>query len=276
MKYKLLGPLEVTHDQHIYTPRAPKVKKVLALLLLRANQVVPLDAFIEELWGEKSPQTAVTTTQTYVYHLRKSLARAVGPEKAEEIVRTAAPGYVLQVEESSLDITAFDSLMAGAQVSATAEDFRTTARYAKEALALWTGSPLAGVECGNVLHGYVVNLEERHIAAQELRVRSEMHLGNHRELIADLRSLVTAHPLNEWFHGQLITALHRSGRRSEALHAYQKVRDLLRRELGLEPSPELWQLHQEILAADVRARAPHPRLPLPPRPAARRASAPAL
>ncbi|NGO67603.1 AfsR/SARP family transcriptional regulator [Streptomyces boncukensis] len=286
MEFKLLGPLEVTYERHLCTPHAPKVKKVLALLLLRANHVVGLDAFIEELWGDKSPNTAITTTQTYVYHLRKALGGAAGQKAAEQIVRTAAPGYVLKAGDEEIDIKKFDSLVVRAQATAAAEDFHRTARYADEALSLWTGAPLADVECGNVLRGYAVNLEEQYLSAQEMRIRAEMQLGNHRKMIADLRSLVAAHPLNEWFHGQLITALHRSGRRSEALRAYQHVRELLRRELGLEPSPELWQLHQRILAADTgdtagtagtagtRARAPHDRVPLSPAGSARRASAP--
>ncbi|WP_328685251.1 AfsR/SARP family transcriptional regulator [Streptomyces sp. NBC_01261] len=275
MEFKLLGPLEATHEGHICTPRAPKVKKVLALLLLRANQVVGLDTFIEELWGDKSPQTAITTTQTYVYHLRRSLGRSVGADQAEKIIRTAAPGYVLTADDNDIDIPQFDSLITRAQLAATAEDFRESARNAKKALSLWTGAPLAGVERGNILRGYAVNLEERHIAALELRLQAEMRLGNHREIIGELRSLVTVHPLNEWFHSQLITALHKAGRRSEALDAYQNVRDLLRLELGLEPSPELWHLHQEILAADSRVRPPHSRLPLAQRSEIRR-SAPVL
>ncbi|WP_160145190.1 AfsR/SARP family transcriptional regulator [Actinacidiphila yanglinensis] len=230
------------------------MKKLLALLLLRANQVVGLDSFVEELWGDNPPQTAVTTTQTYVYHLRKLITEAK--------VKTAAPGYVLEADEGDVDANRFDSLMARAQLSAAAGDHRATAGHAKEALALWRGTPLAGVDCGNVLRGYAVNLEERHIAALELRVRAEMQLGNYREMIADLRSLVAVHPLNEWFHAQLITALHRVGRRSEALRAYQTVRELLRRELGLEPSQELWQLHQEILASDMRSRATRGRAPM--------------
>ncbi|MFI8931141.1 BTAD domain-containing putative transcriptional regulator [Streptomyces sp. NPDC053474] len=254
MEFKLLGPLEAIHNRRVCTPRAPKVKKVLALLLLRANQVVGLDSFIEELWGDKSPQTAVTTTQTYVYHLRKSLGRAVGPDQAEHLVETAAPGYVLRVDDENIDLKQFDWVISRAQASAKANRFKETARYAEEALALWTGAPLAGVDCGSFLNGYVANLEERHTAALELRVHAEMQLGNYREMIAELRSIVTVHPLNEWFHAQLIMALNMSGRRSEALRAYQTVRDLLRRELGLDPSPELWQLHQEILAADAHGR----------------------
>lgn len=111
-----------------------------------------------------------------------------------------------------------------------------------------------------------------------------MELGNYREMIADLRSLVTVHPLNEWLHAQLIIALNKSGRRSEALHAYQTVRDLLRRELGLEPSLELWRLHQEILAASSRSHPAHGPVPsshglvpsAPRRSPAHRASVPAL
>ncbi|MFD9480821.1 BTAD domain-containing putative transcriptional regulator [Streptomyces nojiriensis] len=262
MEFKILGPLEVSHNGHLCTPRAPKVKQVLSLLLLRANQVVSLDSFIEELWGEKSPQTAVTTTQTYIYHLRKALIRANDKNQTEEKIRTAAPGYILRAEEGNLDVKRFDSFIARAQSSMAVGEFGRASQYAGQALALWRGAPLAGVDCGNILRGYTVNLEERHIAALELRVRAEMELGNYREMIADLRSLVTVHPLNEWLHAQLIIALNKSGRRSEALHAYQTVRDLLRRELGLEPSLELWRLHQEILAAGSRSHPSHG--PVPP------------
>lgn len=141
MEFKILGPLEVSHNGHLCTPRAPKVKQVLALLLLRANQVVSLDSFIEELWGEKSPQTAVTTTQTYIYHLRKALIRANDKNQTEEKIRTAAPGYILRAEEENLDIKRFDSFIARAQSSMAVGEFGRASQYASQALALWRGAP---------------------------------------------------------------------------------------------------------------------------------------
>jgi DNA-binding SARP family transcriptional activator len=126
----------------------------------------------------------------------------------------------------------------------------------REGLALWRGPALANITPGRLLEGHVAHLEELRIRAIELRIRADSALGRHRELIPELRSLVSAHPLNEWLHGRLIDALHRAGRRGEALMAYRSLRAALNEELGLEPSGELQRLQRQVLTAEQPVRVP--------------------
>ena len=123
----------------------------------------------------------------------------------------------------------------------------------RRGLSLWNGSAMAGVAHGPLLEGHVANLEEQRIRALELRIQAESQLGRHRELIGELRALVTQHPLNEWLHAQLISALHSSGRRGEALQAYHHLRHVLTEQLGLDPSPDLRRLHLQVLAVGSAA-----------------------
>jgi DNA-binding SARP family transcriptional activator len=104
------------------------------------------------------------------------------------------------------------------------------------------------------LEAWCVQLEEQRLRALELRIEADIRLGRHREVVADLRSLVVINPLNEWFHERLIWVLGRSGRRAEALQAYANLRSSLRDELGLEPSQELQRLHQQLIAVAGRSR----------------------
>ena len=120
----------------------------------------------------------------------------------------------------------------------------------RQALQLWRGPALANVLTGRLLESHAVHLEEERLRTLKLRILADAELGRHHALIGELRSLVATYPLNEWFHGQLIAALSRSGRRSEALQAYHSLRQLLRNELGLDPQPELQRLQQEVLSYD--------------------------
>lgn len=252
MEFKVLGPLEITMDGQKFGPGAPKVRKVLALLALRADQMVTVDSLIDEIWGENPPRTCVTTAQTYIYHLRRFLVKITGSPSAENMIETAPPGYILRVEGDGVDARRFDELVAKAQASRAAMRLHDAADQAAAALRLWNGQPLSNVPCGTLLRNHATHLEECRLAATELWVRVNMQLGNHREMIAELRSLVAHHPYNEWFHDQLMTALYQAGRRNDALQAYRNVRTLLRDELGLEPSNALRRLHQEILSATPR------------------------
>ncbi|GAA3343116.1 AfsR/SARP family transcriptional regulator [Amorphoplanes nipponensis] len=250
MKFNVLGPLEVTSEGTDRTPTPPKVRRVLALLLLRANQVVSVDALIEELWGEHPPMSAVTTAQTYIYQLRRSFNRhQVAPQRPEWLV-TTAPGYLMYVDPEQIDAHSFQTMSwQGRQLldnGRTAE----AAAVLRRALDLWRGPALANVLTGRLLESHAVHLEEERLRTLELRILADAELGRHHELIGELRSLVAAHPLNEWFHGQLIAALSRCGRRSEALQAYQNLRVLLHDQLGLDPQPELQRLQREVLTYD--------------------------
>ncbi len=250
LRFNVLGPVEVFHRGRLCTPTAPKVRGVLALLLMRANRLVETSALIEELWGDRPPQSAVTTTQTYIYHLRKLFAREIGPE-GERIFVTRPPGYLVEIGAGQLDMHVFEhQVEQGRNLLATGRPAEA-AQLLAQALRLWRGPALANVAVGQLLEGSVANLEEQRLQATQLRIEACLQLGRHRELIAEMRTLVAQHPLNEWFHAKLILALSRSGRRSESLAVYQHLRHTLDQELGLSPSQELQRLQHEVLTQDA-------------------------
>ncbi|WP_232832248.1 AfsR/SARP family transcriptional regulator [Nocardiopsis sp. FIRDI 009] len=261
MKFTILGTLEVLEGDRVCTPSAPKVLQVLALLLLRANRPLPLEVVVEELWGDSPPKSAVTTAQTYICHLRKVLDQEGLTTREHELLVTRPYGYMFRIGPEQLDALVFQrKLTEGRRLLEEDRPDAASTRLA-EALDLWTGPILAHVARGPVLGAHAIRLEEQRLRALELRIQAEVLLGRDRELIGELRSLVMQYPLNEWFHGQLIRALGRAGRRNEALEAYRRVRTTLTDELGLEPSDELQALHQEVLGATPTALAHWPPRP---------------
>ncbi len=251
-RFNVLGNLEVIHNGRSITPSPPKVRRVLALLVLRANQVVHPDSLIEELWGQTPPKSAITTLQTYIYHLRKEFAEEGLDSSGRELLVTRLPGYTLQVTRHSLDAEVFDRLVRDGHDLLERGCYAQAGALLREALSLWTGPALANVSLGSELEAHAVALEERRMHALQLRIQADMEMGRHRELIGELRLLTATYPLNEWFSSQLITALAQTGRRSDALHAYRKMRAVLRSELGLEPSPDLEQVQRAVLTSAAR------------------------
>ena len=250
MRYNVLGSFEVVSKSGVCTPTAPKVRQVLAVLVLRAKQVVSIDALIEELWEDDPPRSAVTTAQTYIYQLRREFAKLAATEGSWNSLLTRSPGYRLDMDDTQVDASRFDTLLDNGR-SLLDSDEAAAARTLREALALWRGGPmLANVTCGPVLRRYAARFEERYITALELRIAADMKLGRHRELLAELKSLVAEYPFNEWLHAQLIISLQKGGRRGEALQAYQHLRRTLTTELGLEPSADLRRLQSDLLQSD--------------------------
>jgi DNA-binding SARP family transcriptional activator len=248
IRYKILGGLEMVHGGRSLAPSPPKVRRVLALLLVRANTTVHPDSIISELWGTSPPRSAVTTVQTYIYHLRKMfMAEGIDPT-GDDLLATELPGYVLRMEPDALDSDVFERLAdEGGRLLKTGHPDRA-AGLLGEALDMWSGPALANVSLGRSLEAHVVRLEERRVHALQMRIQADLELGKNREVTAELRSHVSTYPLDEVFHGQLIQALARSGRRGDALDAYQDARLTLQEQLGLDPSPDLQQLQREILA----------------------------
>ncbi|WP_158839569.1 AfsR/SARP family transcriptional regulator [Saccharothrix deserti] len=242
-EFRVLGPLEVSHDGRRVPLPAGKARVLLAALLLRANQVVPVDELVERLWDEPQgdPARLKATLHMAVTRLRQSLDEA-------NVVRTAPGGYVADVRPDALDLHRFRAL-AGER------------RFA-EALELWRGEPLSDVR-SDVLHREeVAPLLEERLTVVEQRIDADLAAGRAPELVAQLRSLTRRHPLRERFWGQLVLALYRSDQQAEALAAYRSVSGLLAEELGVDPGPRLQELHQRILAGNLDSATPVP-VPVP-------------
>ncbi|MEU9443065.1 AfsR/SARP family transcriptional regulator [Streptomyces sp. NPDC048304] len=256
MDIEVLGALDARENGVSVTPTAPKPRQVLALLALHADQVVPVASLVEELWGDKPPRSARTTLQTYVLQLRELISAALaqdpepGPRRtAKEVLVTTPGGYMLNTSGGASDIREFDRLAGLGYRAMDAGDFAGAASRLREALALWTGSALAGVQTGAQLEMERKRLEETRLCALDQRIDADLRLGRHRELLGELTVLVSRYRTHETLHGQFMLALHRSGRRSEALDVYQRLRTSLVRELGLEPSAGLSRVQRMILMA---------------------------
>jgi DNA-binding SARP family transcriptional activator len=242
---------------------AGKRRAVLGVLLMKANEVVSTDRLIDEIWGERPPATAPKIVQGHISQLRRLLG-----DEDERLLKTRTPGYVLRLGEGQIDSDRFAASLTRARTALAAGAAREAALTLREALGLWRGPPLAEFAFERFAQEEIGRLEGLRIAALEERIEADLALGESGELITELESLVARHPLRERLHGQLMTALYRSGRQAEALAAYQAARKTLVDELGLEPGPELRELEQAILRQDPsldRTRHPTPRVPPEPR-----------
>ncbi|OSZ58958.1 hypothetical protein OQI_18855 [Streptomyces pharetrae CZA14] len=259
MDIELLGTLAVREQGRSITPTAPKPRQVLALLALHADQVVPVPALIEELWAGTPPRSARTTLQTYVLQLRALISAALEPGDgrqgragrctAKDVLVTLPGGYLLDTGNGTSDVREFDRLVASGTQAMDASDFPRAARLLREALSLWTGPAFADVHGGVQLDTEARRLEETRLCALDQRIEADLRIGRHRELLAELTVLADRYRTHENLHGQFMLALHRSGRRGEALDVYQRLHQTLVRELGLEPSAALRRLQRSILMA---------------------------
>ena len=245
MEFGLLGPLVVRDGTHTVTVSAPQQRVLLAALLLNAGRVVSLDALAEVLWDGESPTGARSALHSAVQRLRATL----GPSGAD-LIETQPPGYLITLEDGQLDVRAFGMLASRGHAAAEAGRWTEAADQLRQALGLWRGEPLADVPSLLLRDREVPPIVDQRLQALATRIDADLQLGRHGEVVAELRQLVAAHPLQEQFHAQLMLSLYRSGRQADALAAFQDVRRVLADELGIDPGPELTVLHQRILAAD--------------------------
>ncbi|MFJ3309416.1 BTAD domain-containing putative transcriptional regulator [Streptomyces sp. NPDC086549] len=256
MDIDVLGTLAVREKGVSITPTAPKPRQVLALLALHADQVVPVGVLTEELWGAEPPRSARPTLQTYILQLRELITVALEDgaddgtddrRSAKDVLLTVPGGYLLKCGEGTSDVREFERLAGTGYRAMDAEDHPQAGRLLREALSLWTGPALADVHAGPHLQTQVKRLEESRLCALDQRIEADLRLGRHRELLAELTVLVSRYPTHESLCGQYMLALYRSGRRGEALDAYQRLRATLVRTLGLEPSAALGKMQRSIL-----------------------------
>ncbi|WAX82222.1 AfsR/SARP family transcriptional regulator [Streptomyces sp. KMM 9044] len=253
MEIQVLGPLSAAVNGDSIVPTAGKPRQVLALLALYPSRVVPVSTLMEEIWGTELPQSAMTTLQTYIMQLRRYLGTAMGPGApgaAKDVLATRHGGYMLQIPPESADVYTYERLVAEGQQAFEEGKDEQAARCFRQALSLWQGPALVDVRLGPVLSIEVTRLEESRLMTIERRIDADLRLGRHAELIAELTDLIARHPQHEGLHAQAMVALYRSGRQASALDVYRKLRTGLIEEIGVEPSPQLQNLHQAMLAVD--------------------------
>jgi DNA-binding SARP family transcriptional activator len=251
IEFHVLGPLEVSRGgRSLSIGRKPAA--LLALLLVHANEVVSTDRLIDGLWGDAPPKSAAKLVQGYVSQLRRSLGVGRGEQDdgAGGAVLTRPAGYVLRLDPRQLDAEHFRTLLDEGRTALAAGAADVASRILRDALKLWRGPPLADFAYEAFAQEEIAQLEELRLIGLEERVEADLALGRHAELVGELEALITRHPLRERLRAQLMLALYRCDRQSEALQAYQEARRLLVEELGLEPSRRLRDLEQAILRQD--------------------------
>ncbi|MGK5551816.1 BTAD domain-containing putative transcriptional regulator [Actinomadura kijaniata] len=273
LRFAVLGPVRAWRNGEPSPEElalgGPQQRALLAALLLRSGRAVPIGTLVASVWGEEPPVRAVGTLRTYVSRLRRVLEN---DRTRPAVLRSAGDGYRLDVPDGALDLTGFDRRVAEAARRTAGGRSRADLDAARllltEALALWSGEPLAGLP-GPFAETQRARLAERRLAARRSRLEIDLELGRYAEAVAELTALTAEHPLREDLHGLLMLALSRDGRQAEALAAYAALHRTLRSELGTDPGPELRRLHARLLAGDPAPPAPGPG------PVARPASLPA-
>ncbi|MEU5839544.1 AfsR/SARP family transcriptional regulator [Streptomyces diacarni] len=249
MRYELLGTLRVAEGDEVRTLGARKIETVLAVLLIRADQVVTFEQIMTEVWGDDLPRRATAGLHVYISQLRKFLSR---PGHRENPVVTRTSGYTLRTDDDELDFRVFLDKVKQGRARVREEQHEEAVECFEEALRLWRGPVLGDLQNGPIADGFAAWLEETRLESVEVLGETQLQLGRHRELVGWLYSLTTEHPLRETFYRQLMLALYRSERQADALRVYQTARARLNEELGLEPCRALQSLHQSILTADAR------------------------
>ncbi|WCN81191.1 AfsR/SARP family transcriptional regulator [Micromonospora sp. LH3U1] len=245
MRFGILGPLRVGGGESTVTAGRDRI--VLAMLLLRAGRLVPVDELIDALWEERPPATARAQLQTCVSRLRRRLAEL---GLAPEIIVTDPAGYGVRTAPTDLDAEDFARGVEAARAAVAAGRLVEARTEFRAALALWRGPALGGIPSRSVRRRAQA-LDEQRLTALEECVDVELRLGQAPELIEELVESVDQHPLRERLRGQLMLALTSVGRQADALAVYREGRRIYADELGIEPGVELQGLHQRVLAGDL-------------------------
>ncbi len=250
LRFTVLGSFRVDRDGQSI-PLGPRLQRtLLAILVVEAGHVVPVDRLIDLLWHEAPPAAAVASLQAYVSQLRRLLEPDRPARAPARVLGTQDPGYVLRIEDDQVDATRFQALARQARLDLAAGEPQAADAAIEAALALWHGEPLVEFTGEPWAVPAVSRLAQSYDLALEDRIDAWLALGRNEQAAAELEAMVTARPLRERRWGQLMVACYRSGRQADALRAYQRCRAVLGEELGLEPGPELKRLEATVLAHD--------------------------
>ncbi len=252
----ILGPVEVSSSEGPIGIDTAKERALLATLAARTPAMVPTGTLIEALWGDDPPATAERTLASHVSRLRRSMGAGA--------VRSEAGGYRLDAD-IDVDASMVSELLEGATAAGAGARADLASRRATQARALWRGEPLLDLADGGVRVGEAARLDELHRRSVAIWIDAELALGHHDAIVGEIESQIAEHPFDEPLWGQLMIALYRGGRQADALRAFERLRTLLRDDLGIDPSPPVARIELQILHQDPRlelvATAPPTNLP---------------
>ncbi|MFD8721816.1 BTAD domain-containing putative transcriptional regulator [Streptomyces sp. NPDC059629] len=246
IRFTVLGAVQVLRDGAVLPTRSPQQQALLAALLLRSGRAASAHELIAAIWGEESPDSALSSLRTYAWRLRQVMEE---DRAAPKFLVSQGDGYQLLVPPSSVDAVRAEELAAQALRARDAGREAERGRLLNEALGLWQGEPLTGVP-GPYAEQQRSRLGALRLTLLEERFEHHLRQGRHGLLIPDLIAFTQEHPMQERPYGFLMRALYATGRQADALAVFGRARHVLAEELGIDPGPELSALHSRVLAGD--------------------------
>jgi DNA-binding SARP family transcriptional activator/transcriptional regulator with XRE-family HTH domain len=257
LRFRVLGPLTAWRGHTQLELGPPRQRAVLGLLAVNAGTPISREALIDALWGEAIPATAINLVQTYVARLRRILEPRRTLRERGGHLASVGTGYCLHATDDELDVLAFRQLIAEADAAFVDGDAAAACKLYDEALSLYDGDPLTGIDFlqGNAAVAKLVS--ERTLATTRY-AESACEAGWHERALPELTALTVSEPFNERAHALLMIALAGSGQQGVALRVYEDMRRRLDDQLGVYPSSELCAAYDRVLRQDV---GPQPHVP---------------
>ncbi|GAB7188271.1 hypothetical protein ATKI12_8102 [Kitasatospora sp. Ki12] len=252
MELQLLGSLTVVRNGRRHNLASKRVRTVLALLALAPGQPVGFDHLVDQLWADRRMENSRNALQANIGRLRKFLESVTG-DRGDQLVHTLYGGYLLNLPSEAVDAHRFLSLAERGGAAAAASRPEEAVRLLEEALRLWRGPALLDLYEGPRLQLEASHLDEQRLSAREDLIAAKLALGEERGIISELKQLTTQYPGRERFTEQLMLALYRNGRQTEALDVFHRTRRWLVSELGLEPGRSLAEVYRSILSQTLVA-----------------------
>lgn len=249
MYISILGPLLIGDGQRTVGIRAKKNRVMLTMLALNIGQVVTFDELIDELWGEAPLKNTRNALQANVKRVRRSLAELGLGGPGHELIRTVDNGYTLNIPADAVDAYRFLQT-AGKGAGLVVDRPHEATDLLREALGMWRGPALLDTSDGPWCRAVALRLDEQRKTAREDLIAAQLQLGEAGTVVAELKQLLAQYPERERFSEQLMIALYRCGRQSEAVDVFHRTRKWLDQELGLKPNSRLHHLYQAILMQD--------------------------
>ncbi|GIH03559.1 SARP family transcriptional regulator [Rhizocola hellebori] len=249
IEFGVLGPLSIRRDGSPVVVGTRSLGRLLAVLVCRANRAVTVAELADAIWDGDPSANPRKAIHVYVHRLRLLLGDG-------DLVIGDQGYYSLAVGAHQVDALRFASLVARGRAAHARQDLDAARSLFRQALGLWRGRPYDSVAYGTLIADEVRRLDEQHLLVQEALFAVELDLGNDAEMVGELARLAAANPYHERLSAMLMRALHRAGRRSEALEVFRSTRAVLVDELGVEPGEDLQKVHQAILRGEMSAPRP--------------------